>query len=75
MDDESFKKEVLNRLDQIIELLSATLPEACLEEPVEGEGVAEPVLVAATPTYLIDDEMRDGYRSAVQKWQQDKEVS
>ncbi|BCG47109.1 hypothetical protein GEOBRER4_n1931 [Citrifermentans bremense] len=74
MDDETFKKELLNRLDQIIELLSATLPEACLDESAEefSESDGEEASIEAMPTYLIRDEMQDDYRSAVQKWEREK---
>lgn len=73
MDDETFKKELLHRLDQIIELLSATLPEACLDESVEdlSESGGE-AAIEAMPTYLIRDEMQDDYKSAVQKWEREK---
>lgn len=77
MDDETFKKELLSRLDQIIDLLSSSLPEACLEEretdAVPGwKDTAEPAAVPSEPPYLIDDEMRDDYDVAVQRWKQAK---
>lgn len=74
MDDETFKKELLSRLDQIIELLSATLPEACLDETVDDmpESGNEAATIEAVPTYLIGDEMQDDYKTAVQKWERGK---
>uniref|UniRef100_C6E9D9 Uncharacterized protein n=1 Tax=Geobacter sp. (strain M21) TaxID=443144 RepID=C6E9D9_GEOSM len=74
MDDETFKKELLNRLDQIIELLSATLPEACIDESAEdlSESGSEAAAIEAMPTYLIVDEMQDDYKTAVQKWEREK---
>lgn len=74
MDDETFKKELLSRLDQIIELLTSALPEACLEEPEPEEkppAADEPAAVAAAP-YLIRDELQDDYDFAVQSWKQQK---
>jgi len=61
MDDETFKIEVLSRLDQIIELLQSALPEASLEEPEAEQGKAE------GPVYSLNDEMQD----AMQRWQQE----
>lgn len=74
MDDETFKKEVLSRLDQIIELLSATLPEACIDESADGlpESGSEAAAIEAMPTYLIVDEMQDDYKTAVRKWEREK---
>ena len=73
MDDETFKKELLSRLDQIIELLTSALPEACLEEPEEKPPAAdEPAAVVAAPPYLISDELQDDYDFAVQRWKQQK---
>ena len=73
MDDETFKKELLSRLDQIIELLTSALPEACLEEPEERPPAAdEPAAVVAAPPYLIRDELQDDYDFAVQRWKQQK---
>ncbi|MBU5637614.1 hypothetical protein KOM00_12830 [Geomonas sp. Red69] len=69
MDDETFKNEVLDRLQQIIEMLTSILPEACIEEAGET-----PASLAATETaqasnpYGIDEEMQDGYRFAREKW-------
>ena len=65
MDDDTFKKELLSRLDQIIELLTFALPEASLEEP-------EPAAVITAPLYLIGDELQEDYQSALQKWKQQK---
>lgn len=74
MDDESFKKELLTRLDTIIELLSSTLPEACLEESppseLEEDGDATK---PATELYLIGEEMQEDYAAAVQKWKQQQD--
>jgi hypothetical protein len=74
MDDETFKKEVLNRLDQIIELLSATLPEACLDESADDlpESGSEAASIEAMPTYLIVDEMQDDYKTAMRNWEREK---
>lgn len=79
MDDETFKSEVLSRLDQIIELLAASLPEACIDEaePVgaKPEVTGDETLVAAGQPYLMTDEMRDDYQMAVQRWRQQKSSS
>ena len=72
MDDETFKKELLSRLDQIIELLSSALPEACLEEPEENPPAADEQAAAANPPYLIRDELQDDYDFAIQRWKQQK---
>lgn len=74
MDDESFKKELLTRLDTIIELLSSALPEACLEESPpselpEGDDAPKP----ANEFYLIGEEMQEDYAAAVQKWKQQQD--
>lgn len=82
MDDETFRKDVLNRLDQIIELLSSALPEACIEEPegevdAEAPGAAtggafgEPDAAGVRP-FLIGDEMQEDYRFAMQRWEQER---
>ena len=61
MDDETFKTELLSRLDQIIELLQSALPEVCIEETEEESGRTE------GPVYSISDEMQD----ATQRWKQE----
>lgn len=70
MDDETFKSEVLDRLQQIMEMLAAAiLPEASIEETEEApkpHAVPEPVQAGAS--YGILDEMQDDYRSALEKW-------
>lgn len=77
MDDETFKKEVLARLDQIVELLAAALPEACLVE-TQGEqepGEAQPKAPVDPLLYLVGDEMKDEYAQAVKKWQGERAPS
>ena len=79
MDDNAFKKELLSRLDQIAELLTSLLPEACLEEPqekattgeVDGDGQPAPALPRSR--YLIGDEMQEDYHTALQRWKQEKD--
>ena len=76
MDDEAFKKELLSRLDQIIELLASTLPEAGLEEPEQDDELPASretaAVVKTSPPYLIGDELQDDYDFAVQRWKQQK---
>ena len=75
MDDETFKNELLSRLDQIIELLASTLPEAGLEEPEQDDELPasrETAAVVANPPYLIRDELQDDYDFAVQRWKQQR---
>ncbi|MBJ6800936.1 hypothetical protein [Geomonas propionica] len=71
MDDETFKNEVLGRLQQIMEMLASVLPEACIEE-VEEEPAPLPRIEAeqAHNPYGIGEEMQDDYRSALEKWNQ-----
>ncbi|TSK08137.1 MAG: hypothetical protein FPO08_02140 [Geobacter sp.] len=72
MDDETFKKEVLDRLQQIIEMLTSILPEAGIEEPAEttaatGIGVRN----RADEAYSMLEEMQDNYQYAAEKWQRE----
>jgi hypothetical protein len=76
MDDDIFKKELLSRLDKILELLSMyCLPEATLDEsPTEstvGTGLVnvETDATQESRKYLIKDEMQDDYSQAVRRWQ------
>ena len=72
MDDETFKKEVLDRLQQIIEMLTSFLPEACVEEPEERGAIEEnKVAGQASEAYSIGEEMQDSYRFAIEKWKQE----
>ncbi|MBU5614069.1 hypothetical protein [Geomonas azotofigens] len=69
MDDDTFKNEVLNRLQQIMEMLTSILPEACVEELDEArDPVATPKVAQASDAYGIHDEMQDDYRTAMEKW-------
>ncbi|WP_224982387.1 hypothetical protein [Geomonas agri] len=69
MDDETFKNEVLDRLQQIIEMLTSILPEACLEEVEETPApLTRPEVEQARNPYGIGEEMQDDYRSALEKW-------
>lgn len=72
MDDETFKSEVLARLQQIMEMLTSILPEACVEEAEQDlvPGTVEP-LTGSAP-YSIGEEMQENYRSAIEKWQQQR---
>lgn len=77
MDDDSFKTELLSRLDRIQSLLSylCGAAKAAAEERAQG-GVAAKARVAAEPTdqlpiaerNLIQEEMLDDYEQAVQRW-------
>jgi len=72
MDDETFKKEVLDRLQQIIEMLTSFLPEACVEEPEERGAIEESKAAGqASEAYSIGEEMQDSYRFAIEKWKQE----
>ncbi|WP_136513498.1 hypothetical protein [Geomonas edaphica] len=72
MDDETFKKEVLDRLQQIIEMLTSILPEACIEEPEETTATADIVMLnRADEAYSMLEEMQDNYQYAVEKWQRE----
>ncbi|UPU34101.1 hypothetical protein M1B72_11610 [Geomonas paludis] len=69
MDDETFKKEVLDRLQQIMEMLASILPEACIEEVEEVQApLPSPEPAQATDAYGILEEMQDDYRTAMDKW-------
>ncbi|TGU72686.1 hypothetical protein E4633_10330 [Geomonas terrae] len=72
MDDETFKKEVLDRLQQIIETLTSILPEACIEEPEGTTATADRgVRNRADEAYSMLEEMQDNYQFAVEKWQRE----
>lgn len=72
MDDETFKKEVLDRLQQIIEMLASILPEACIEEPEETTATTvERVRNRPGEAYSILEEMQDNYQYAAEKWQRE----
>lgn len=72
MDDETFKKEVLDRLQQIIEMLTSFLPEALVEEPEERGPIEESKAAGqAGEAYSIDEEMQDNYSFAIEKWKQE----
>lgn len=73
MNDEAFKKEVLERLRQTIEMLASTLPEACIEEPEETAATADNAVRKATgEAYSILEEMQDNYQNAIDKWQRER---
>lgn len=61
MDDEIFKRELLSRLDLIIELLQSSLPEACIEEAAGKNEAGDSTL------YTLNDELQD----AIQRWKQE----
>lgn len=72
MDDETFKKEVLDRLQQIIEMLASILPEACIEEPEEtAEATDGGTRNGTTEAYSVLEEMQDTYQYAMEKWQRE----
>ena len=72
MDDEIFKKEVLDRLQQIIEMLASILPEACIEEPEETAAITDKgEQNRPDEAYSMLEEMQDNYRFAVEKWQRE----
>ena len=71
MADDAFQKELLDRLDKVIALLSlpCRLSQGCLNgspaETTRGDLPDTP-----EPGYLINDEMQDGYLLARQKWEE-----
>jgi hypothetical protein len=72
MDDETFKREVLDRLQQIIEMLTSILPEACIEEPAETTATTDGgVRNRADEAYSMLEEMQDNYQYAAEKWQRE----
>lgn len=71
MDDETFKKEVLDRLQQIIEMLTSFLPEALVEESEERGTTESKAAGEAGEAYSIGEEMQDNYRFAIEKWKQE----
>lgn len=71
MDDETFKKEVLDRLQQIIEMLTSFLPEALVEEPEERGPTESKAAGQTSEAYPIGEEMQDNYRFAIEKWKQE----
>ena len=79
MDDESFKTELLNRLDKIQSLLTylcgaakasvtRTQAEGAKKQQAaeQADNLDEPV------RSLLQDEMQDDYDQAVQKWKSEK---
>jgi DNA-binding transcriptional regulator WhiA len=77
MDDDTFKKELLSRLDKILELLSLSsgLSEACLVEEQEPEtsirqiaGAEQTDTTSGSGQFLMKDEMQDNYDLAMQRW-------
>ena len=80
MDDDSFKIELLSRLERIQALLSYLCGAAkAAEERAQAEAAAKPRPTAeladklATPgRNLIQEEMQDDYDQAVQRWKSGK---
>jgi len=80
MDDDSFKTELLSRLDRIQALLSYLCGAAkAAEERAQAGTAAKPQVAAeqagklATPERnLIQEEMQDDYDQAVQRWKAGK---
>jgi uncharacterized protein (UPF0261 family) len=80
MDDDSFKIELLSRLERIQALLSYLCGAAkAAEERAQAEAAAKPQVTAemadklATPSRnLIQEEMQDDYDQAVQRWKSGK---
>ena len=80
MDDNSFKTELLSRLDRIQALLSYLCGAAkAAEERAQAGASAKPRVAAeqtdklATPERnLIQEEMQDDYDQAVQRWKAGK---
>jgi hypothetical protein len=73
MDDDTFKRELLRRLDQIVELLSLScnLTEACIEEAPEEtyrQSGSEGPTQNTSDRFQIKDEMQENYLQAYQKW-------
>ncbi|QXE92084.1 hypothetical protein [Geomonas subterranea] len=66
MDDETFKNEVLDRLQQIMDMLAGLLPEACIEDPEEAP--VSPAAPQVSDTYGIRQELQDDYDCALEKW-------
>jgi hypothetical protein len=82
MDDDRFKKELLSRLDKILEFLSIScdLPEATLEESQaetdirQVTGAEQTDTTAESRRYLMKDEMQENYNLAMQRWKQGKSL-
>ncbi|MBJ6750356.1 hypothetical protein [Geomonas anaerohicana] len=69
MDNETFEGEVLDRLQQIIEMLASILPEACIEEAEAARApLPGPEPAQARDAYGILEEMQDDYHTAMDKW-------
>ncbi len=79
MDDESFKTELLNRLDKIQSLLTylcgaakASVLRAQAETAIKPQAAEQAGTLDAPARYLLQDEMQDDYEQAVQKWKSEK---
>lgn len=80
MDDETFKTELLSRLERIQALLSylcgaakASEERAQAEAALKKRSAAEQANKLDTPERsLLQDEMADDYHQAVQKWKAEK---
>ena len=78
MDDESFKTELLNRLERIQSLLSYLCAAAKASEERAQAGIArqranlDSNQQGAPERSLLQDEMQDVYDSAVQRWKSGK---
>jgi len=77
MDDETFKSELLTRLDRIQSLLSylcgaAKASEERAQAALRVQKPAETPLPAGGRS-LLQEEMQDDYHQALQKWQSTRE--
>jgi hypothetical protein len=79
MDDDSFKTELLARLDRIQSLLTYLCGAAKASEDRAKNAIAtspqqtQPTPVALEERALLQEEMQDDYQQAIQKWKQGKE--
>lgn len=78
MDDDVFRKEILERLDKITALLSHScqLSQSIMKgshtEAFRQTDKTVPTDTPESERYLIKDEMQDSYRLAMQKWKEEK---
>jgi len=78
MNDDVFRKEILERLDKITTLLSHScqLSQSIIKrsqtETFRQTDKTVPTDTPESEKYLITDEMQDSYRLAMQKWKEEK---
>jgi hypothetical protein len=76
MDKETFQRELLSKLDQILELLSLScgVTEACIEGPPDETALQTDAAqtVHGSRRFLIQDEMDENYDLAIRKWKEGK---